>query len=46
LAVSSETLRQVPAVGNSVTLQTHLIMRDDALQLCTASRARTSATCS
>ena len=33
LAVSSETLRQVPAVGNPVTLHCHLIMRDDALHL-------------
>ena len=33
LAVSAETLRQVPAVGNPVTLHTHLIMRDDALHL-------------
>lgn len=33
LAVSSETLRHVPAVGNSVTLHTHLIPRDDALLL-------------
>lgn len=33
LAVSSETLRQVPAVGNRVTLHTHLIARDDALAL-------------
>jgi Holliday junction DNA helicase RuvA len=33
LAVSSETLRQVPAVGDPVTLQTHLIIRDDGIQL-------------
>jgi Holliday junction DNA helicase RuvA len=33
LAVSSETLRQVPAVGKAVTLHSHLIVRDDALQL-------------
>lgn len=33
LAVSAETLRQVPAVGNRVTLHTHLIVRDDALAL-------------
>ncbi len=33
LAVSNETLRQVPAVGNPVTLHSHLIMRDDALHL-------------
>ena len=31
LSVSSETLRHVPAVGNRVTLHTHLIPRDDAL---------------
>lgn len=33
LAVSSETLKQVPAVGKPVTLHSHLIVRDDALQL-------------
>jgi len=33
LAVSSETLRQTPAVGKSATLHTHLIVRDDALAL-------------
>jgi Holliday junction DNA helicase RuvA len=33
LSVSSETLRQVPAVGNAVMLHTHLIPRDDALTL-------------
>jgi len=33
LAVSSETLRQVPAAGNQVTLHTHLITREDALLL-------------
>jgi Holliday junction DNA helicase RuvA len=33
LAVSAETLRQVPAVGNPVILHCHLIMRDDALHL-------------
>jgi Holliday junction DNA helicase RuvA len=33
LSVSSETLRQVPAVGNSVMLHAHLIPRDDALTL-------------
>ena len=33
LSVSSETLRQVPAVGNHVMLHTHLIPRDDALML-------------
>jgi Holliday junction DNA helicase RuvA len=33
LAVSAETLRQVPAVGNPVTLQTHLIMREDGISL-------------
>lgn len=33
LAVSSETLHQVPAVGDSATLHSHLIMRDDALHL-------------
>ena len=33
LAVSGETLRHVPAVGNEATLHAHLIVRDDALQL-------------
>jgi Holliday junction DNA helicase RuvA len=33
LAVSSETLRHVPAVGNEVLLHTHLVVRDDALAL-------------
>ena len=32
-AVSAETLRQVPAVGEQVTLHAHLIVRDDALTL-------------
>jgi len=32
-AVSAETLRHVPAVGEQVTLHTHLIVRDDALSL-------------
>jgi Holliday junction DNA helicase RuvA len=33
LAVSSETLRQVPAVGRAVSLLVHLVVRDDALAL-------------
>ena len=33
LAVSTETLRHVPAVGKPVVLHAHLIVRDDALQL-------------
>src|SRR3712207_533731 len=33
LAVSAETLGKVPAVGKDVTLHSHLIVRDDALQL-------------
>ena len=33
LAVSSETLRHVPAVGKEVVLHTHLVVRDDALAL-------------
>jgi holliday junction DNA helicase RuvA len=33
LAVSAETLRHVPRVGEDVTLHTHLIVRDDALLL-------------
>jgi Holliday junction DNA helicase RuvA len=32
-AVSSETLRHVSSVGGETTLHTHLIVRDDALQL-------------
>ena len=33
LAVSAETLRHVPRVGTATELHTHLIVRDDALQL-------------
>lgn len=33
LAVSGETLRQVPAVGGDVLLHSHLVVRDDALAL-------------
>jgi holliday junction DNA helicase RuvA len=33
LAVSGETFRHVPAVGKQVALHSHLIVRDDALQL-------------
>jgi holliday junction DNA helicase RuvA len=33
LAVSAETLRHVPAVGKEVLLHTHLVLRDDAIQL-------------
>jgi Holliday junction DNA helicase RuvA len=33
LATSAETLRHVPAIGKPATLHTHLIVRDDALQL-------------
>jgi holliday junction DNA helicase RuvA len=33
LAVSSETLRHVPAIGNEILLHTHLVVRDDALAL-------------
>jgi len=32
-AVSAETLRHVPAVGEQVTLHAHMIVRDDALTL-------------
>ncbi|HXP29008.1 MAG TPA: OB-fold domain-containing protein, partial [Solirubrobacteraceae bacterium] len=32
-AVSAETLRHVPPVGEQVTLHAHLIVRDDALAL-------------
>ena len=33
LSVSAETLRQVPGVGEAAMLHSHLIVRDDALQL-------------
>ena len=33
LAVSAETLRHVPAVGQPVTLHTHLVLRDDSISL-------------
>jgi holliday junction DNA helicase RuvA len=33
LAVSAETLRHVPAVGQQTALHTHLVVRDDALSL-------------
>jgi Holliday junction DNA helicase RuvA len=33
MAVSSETLRHVPAVGGETTLHTHLVVREDALLL-------------
>jgi holliday junction DNA helicase RuvA len=33
LAVSAETLRHVPAVGKHVLLHTHMVVREDALQL-------------
>ncbi|MGI8506791.1 MAG: Holliday junction branch migration protein RuvA [Solirubrobacteraceae bacterium] len=33
LAISGETLKQVPAAGNAVMLHTHLVVRDDALAL-------------
>jgi len=33
LAVSAETLKHVPAVGKSVTLHAHTILRDDAIAL-------------
>jgi len=33
LAVSAETLKHVPAVGKSVVLHAHLVVRDDALAL-------------
>jgi Holliday junction DNA helicase RuvA len=32
-AVSAETLRHIPSVGEQVSLHTHLIVRDDALAL-------------
>ena len=33
LAVSAETLKQVPARGKQTLLQTHLVMRDDGMHL-------------
>ena len=33
LAVSAETLKGVPAAGRAATLHTHLVARDDSLQL-------------
>jgi len=33
LAVSAETLKSVPAAGKDVALHSHLVMRDDAIQL-------------
>jgi Holliday junction DNA helicase RuvA len=33
LAVSAETLRAVPAAGREATLHSHLVVRDDAIQL-------------
>ncbi len=33
LAVSAETLNKVPAVGNPIVLHTHLIVREDSLNL-------------
>jgi Holliday junction DNA helicase RuvA len=33
LAVSAESLKAVPAVGQTVSLHAHLIVRDDAIQL-------------
>ena len=33
LAVSGETLRQVPGVGHEITLHSHLVVRDDSLNL-------------
>lgn len=33
LAVSARTLAEVPAVGGQATLHSHLVMRDDAIQL-------------
>jgi holliday junction DNA helicase RuvA len=33
LSVSAQTLAKVPAVGRPITIHTHLIPRDDALQL-------------
>ena len=33
VAVSSQTMKSVPAAGREVALHTHLVMRDDAIQL-------------
>src|SRR5919198_2699602 len=33
LAVSAETMREVPAPGDEVELLAHLVLRDDAIQL-------------
>ena len=33
LAISAQTLRRVPAIGEEVVLHTHLVVRDDAIQL-------------
>ena len=33
LAVSAETLRAVPTVGESISLHAHLVARDDSLAL-------------
>ena len=33
LSVSAETLKSVPAAGKETTLHTHLVMRDDGIQL-------------
>ena len=33
LAVSAETLRHVPAAGEEILLHTHLVVRDDGMQL-------------
>ncbi|MDO8185142.1 Holliday junction branch migration protein RuvA [Conexibacter sp. JD483] len=33
LAVSGETLKQVPAVGKQVMLHSHMVVREDAMQL-------------
>jgi Holliday junction DNA helicase RuvA len=33
LSVSAETLKAVPAAGKEATLQSHLVLRDDAIQL-------------
>jgi Holliday junction DNA helicase RuvA len=33
LAISTQTFRRVPAVGQAATLHTHLVVRDDALAL-------------
>ena len=45
-AASAQTLQRMPPRGETVTLHTQLISRDDALDRCTASRASPNGSCS